>query len=559
MYFQFCFGITRLALILVMTLLAATPNLAAPVEERGARQGVILPNPPKPGSQAHKILKQIAGKIIIEPLAVSGAEIWWIYPSLVDSFLHTADEQGIVLHKMGQEANHLFSAMSPKMPMSPRQKSMMARSMSSKSTTRVMMMHIPTPFMVEYALTRNMNAPAERSTSDPGAYGPADIVIPIDADTRITVQRTSVKATKKKGCVWQGRIKGTDQAVTLMWWWSSGRLTGSFSYGRRMYSIKDMGNNMYAVVEKDPALMPTDHSPMPADRWQDSNTQKDILVNQGDASAMRARMRKMKSSRKLPSAEKLKNLEDAPLASGSKLTSGRIDPQVPSTAAKQNKNDLIKVSVLVGYTSKAASHYTDIHQDLIMLAAEQTNQTFRNSGITNVEIEVVGSFKVDYDETSGHHFDHLWRYADKGDGYMEKVHRLRDEKRADIALLILDDPSGCGLSTRVAADPNEAFSVVHHECATSTYSFAHEIGHLFGARHDRSLDKSKWPFPYGHGYVNGLKWRTMMSYRATCKGCPRLPIWSNPDIKVRGENAGTELTNNAKVIYEQAKRMAGFR
>jgi len=67
------------------------------------------------------------------------------------------------------------------------------------------------------------------------------------------------------------------------------------------------------------------------------------------------------------------------------------------------------------------------------------------------------------------------------------------------------------------------------------------------------------PFPYGHGFVLGTKWRTMMSYKESCDGCPRVPVWSNPDLKVRGERAGDAKSNNARVIAEQAARVAGFR
>ena len=80
---------------------------------------------------------------------------------------------------------------------------------------------------------------------------------------------------------------------------------------------------------------------------------------------------------------------------------------------------------------------------------------------------------------------------------------LREKHKADVALLIVDDAKGCGLATRVYADADEAFAVVHHECAATSYTVAHEIGHLIGARHDLALDKNMKPFPYGHGYVNG--------------------------------------------------------
>jgi hypothetical protein len=136
---------------------------------------------------------------------------------------------------------------------------------------------------------------------------------------------------------------------------------------------------------------------------------------------------------------------------------------------------------------------------------------------------------------------------------------LRDKYRADVAVLIVDDPIGCGLATRVFADAEEAFAVVHHECAAMTYSIAHEIGHIIGARHEPSIDKIMTPFPYGHGYVNGTRWRDIMSYRESCGGCPRLPVWSSPNLLVNGEPAGTADQDNARVISQQAARVAAFR
>ena len=98
------------------------------------------------------------------------------------------------------------------------------------------------------------------------------------------------------------------------------------------------------------------------------------------------------------------------------------------------------------------------------------------------------------------------------------------------------------------ADADEAFAVVHHECAATTYSVAHEIGHIIGARHDLNLDKMMTPFSFGHGYVNGTKWRDIMSYKESCGGCPRLPVWSSPKVMVKGEPAGTPELDNARVI-----------
>ena len=184
--------------------------------------------------------------------------------------------------------------------------------------------------------------------------------------------------------------------------------------------------------------------------------------------------------------------------------------------------------------------------------------SFRTSGISNVKLRLVHAYETAYVE-EGAHFDHVWRFADKGDGYMEEIHGLRDRHKADVAILIVDDAKGCGLATRVHADADEAFAVVHHECAASTYSLAHEIGHIVGARHELAMDKVMTPFPYGHGYVNGRKWRDIMSYKDSCGGCPRIPVWSSPKVLVKGEPAGTPDLDNARVIAEQAARVADFR
>src|SRR5262245_48679049 len=146
-----------------------------------------------------------------------------------------------------------------------------------------------------------------------------------------------------------------------------------------------------------------------------------------------------------------------------------------------------------------------------------------------------------------------------GFGPFKGLRKLRNEKQADIVGLILDSPSGCGLATRVGGEAEEAYFIVHHACATITMSITHEIGHILGARHDRSIDAIDYPIPYAHGYVNGTKWRDIMSYNEGCGGCPRIPYWSNPRIKYKGDPTGTAANDNARVILEQAERVSKFR
>jgi hypothetical protein len=213
---------------------------------------------------------------------------------------------------------------------------------------------------------------------------------------------------------------------------------------------------------------------------------------------------------------------------------------------------------MILYAKRAATRYLRGVTDLIELAVEQANETFHNSDIGNISLRLVHTQLINYDEVGDHQFDHLYRMVD-GVGVFKDVRRLRDEKRADIVGLVLEDPSGCGLSTRVGTDAEDAYFVVHHSCAALTISLAHEVGHILGAGHDRTSGKGHSPFPYGYGYVNGSKWRDIMSLHEACNGCPRMPFWSNPRVMYQGEPTGTLAEDSARVILEQAERVSNFR
>jgi hypothetical protein len=176
-----------------------------------------------------------------------------------------------------------------------------------------------------------------------------------------------------------------------------------------------------------------------------------------------------------------------------------------------------------------------------------------------VHIKLVHAYMTDYVE-SGSHFDHLYRFYTNHDGYMDEIFGLRAQYHANIAMLVGHDPNGCGLTAQIAPPADKAFAIVHHECAAREYSLAHEIGHVLGARHDLAEDDTMTPFPFGHGFIDARNnWRDIMSYKQSCGGCPRLPVWSNPDVRINDEAVGDEtLRDNAKVIRERASIVARF-
>lgn len=435
------------------------------------------------------------------------------------------------------DATRLFVPMDSATHMSEKQSHMMHDAMSAPAAMGMTLMELSDSETVERALTEGMDRGAI-SGSD------AELMLTLDKATTVTARRTSVEKNAD-GYIWHGVVAGTDDPVTLLWW-PSGRISGQITYRNRHFVVKNLGGTLHGIVEMSPRMLPPEHAPMEKSLMKKMNMREDPLVTKGDASMLRAK----------PSEEEepLKNLRD--LAPGRQaMTAPHLVPDTPPASLG---GEPVTIDMLVAYTARAASHYTDIKRDLIEVAIEEANQTFRNSGITNVRLRLAHAYETDYVE-QGTHFEHVFRLADKGDGYMDEVHALRDKYQADVVALIVDDPNGCGLSAGVAPAARRAFTVVHHECAALSYSLAHEIGHLIGARHDIGLDDSLMPFPYGHGFVHGTQWRTIMSYEESCDSCPRLPVWSTPTLKIRNVAAGDAMSDNARVISQGAARVAAFR
>jgi len=512
----------------------------------GVEIPVIMSNPQSHAPFAESLPRELYDKLKLlaearaeQVLALTRTELWVVPKANIAVLRKQAANYGVDVNVLAIDWNHLFRSVPVNIMMGSKQKVMMAQTMASNAAMGIGMMLSPRSAMIEYALTKGANGQASSNE-------PARLLLQLDDKTVLSVTRTTVEIEADR-CIWRGTVDGTNAPATIMWW-PGVALAGTVQHDGRIYAIRRMrgGPRAVAIVEMSEERMPPEHAPMSArHRVNNSNLRDDPLVHQGDASMLRSPIERQRSADDGSQTKRWNKDEPAPMVSTTK----------PGTTLAPK--DII-INVIVAYTRKAASKYTDVRRELVEFAIEEANHTFRASNLGRVRLNLVHSYLTDYLE-EGEHFDHLWRFADRDDGYMDEIHGLRDDYDADVAVLIVDDPKGCGLTTRVFAEAEEAFAVVHHECAVVAYSVAHEIGHLIGARHELVVDNTMTPFPYGHGYVNGTAWRDVMSYKSSCGGCPRLPIWSSPEVMIRGEPAGTALEDNARVIAQFADRVANFR
>ena len=177
---------------------------------------------------------------------------------------------------------------------------------------------------------------------------------------------------------------------------------------------------------------------------------------------------------------------------------GPVDPHEAVPKNQQNQNpdrpasgrELSKstsppvIDLLVAYTQAVLDANPNIWS-LIAASEASANEILSNSG-NDERVEVVHTVQVSYTEFGNAETD-CNRLQNPSDGYMDNIHSLRDQYGADVVVLLIDDwrPPWLGWAYDVpAGDASEAFCVLEAGVAVTDYTFAHEVAHLVGARHE---------------------------------------------------------------------------
>ncbi|MGF6394318.1 M12 family metallo-peptidase [Pseudomonas plecoglossicida] len=244
--------------------------------------------------------------------------------------------------------------------------------------------------------------------------------------------------------------------------------------------------------------------------------------------------------------------DDAPIASASQAT-GKPQPHEPGHAT---------VRVLIVGTKNAGEAHEDL-QALAHLAIEESNLTYLNSGI-DMSLELAAFRQLDYEQHSSSPDIDLRRLVAPADGFMDDVHQMRDELKADVVVLLVDTiMEACGRASARPATADTAFAYVNLKCVgVWRFTTGHEIAHLQGASHEY-FDDDDGPFVHGHGFIhepeNEPGWRTVMA-TVEAANSVRVPFWSDPERLMDGVPMGDARTADNRRLLEETKwTVAGFR
>jgi hypothetical protein len=343
-----------------------------------------------------------------------------------------------------------------------------------------------------------------------------------DAGAR-TVELDEPEIHRNKAKVWRGRLRGeTETDVTLAV--RGTKMVGTITSGQRLYKIEPAENNRHRLVEIDDDAMRPDHHPLVV---PDDGTPAEPLAPEPELQQP-----------------------------GAAATTDSV------TTAAATTNTVVDLLVVYTSTARAKQGGQAAMNALIAMGVDLANQAYKNSQIA-MQLRLVRATEVAYKETGDISTD-LTRLRSTTDGFMDSVHQLRNQYKADLVALIVDNGGAyCGIAYVMANGPRAsfasyAFSVTDRDCVSNS-TLTHELGHNMGDAHDRASGGTG-VYPYSYGYRDPIgKFRTIMAYPCPNVSCPRMKYFSNPKILINGRPAGIDHRINPTNSADNARSMNAVR
>jgi hypothetical protein len=260
-----------------------------------------------------------------------------------------------------------------------------------------------------------------------------------------------------------------------------------------------------------------------------------------------------------------------------KNTTSTILPPTGTTYNNPCTNNSV-TKILFLYTSGASNAVPNISQRA-NACIQQFKTILNNSQITPTQVDVIvaTSSPILYNDNI------IEANQSKLDAFVgdATVQNLRDQYNADIVVLLFKLPGNTGGTYGIAnigSNANNAYFMVDVDAAVNPESltFSHEIGHLYGGRHeytcisgntqcDNTNDQyhafiGEWRKNFWSPYV---KVKTAMYSGDGNTGADRIMYYSNPDVKYPNKRkiaiGSIDRENVAKKIRDRGFEVAAFR
>lgn len=233
----------------------------------------------------------------------------------------------------------------------------------------------------------------------------------------------------------------------------------------------------------------------------------------------------------------------------------------PDPGMQIRTNENCPVTLLALFTENAAAAVVNI-EATIELAVEQANTAYQRSRVGHelVLVNILEDDFIENDNNNNIEADVNALAIDQG------VAVLRAANNADLVVLFTAGNYFEGFSTilgrarDIGPDEDLAFAIIQAAEATDDFTFTHEVGHLYGCRHELEAD-NMGQFEHAHDFRHGC-WpfrkdkNTIMWSIATGN---TIQNFSNPNIKYAGKATGVSNTEeNWRMLNTTNCEVAGF-